>query len=306
MNPSTFANTSSLTPRANAARWKQGWAWALVLTVALALALALNHLPFTAVDWLLYEKTLAHPLDPYRFDFFNPPWTVWFLLPLGWASSYSVGAVRVVMLAVFVRLAYSRGVRGVNLALLASSAPLLFLVANGNIDFLPALGFLLADKGSGLALLLVKPQTGIFAALAWMRRAGGWRGVVRMLLPTLGLFALSLLLYGWWPARAIGNVLRMQGVGLPNVAWNTSVFPWGVPLGLYLAWRAWRNADEFHGVTASLLLSPYTPLYSLTLWYTLFLGRARRWQAVLAWLIFWLVYAWHYLGVGAWLLNRIS
>lgn len=127
--------------------------------------------------------------------------------------------------------------------------------------------------------------------------------MARLLAPTLAVFAVSLLVYGWWVDDALRNIRTMQSVGLPQVGWNTSVFPWGVPLGLYFAWRAWRQADEFHGVTATLLLSPYTPLYSMSLWYALFVGRARRWAAALAWAVFWLIYVWHYGGAGAFLLR---
>ncbi|MEW5891356.1 MAG: hypothetical protein AB1768_20530, partial [Pseudomonadota bacterium] len=230
------------------------------------------------------------------------PWALWLLAPLA-RLPYSTGWVRLLTLLTFVTVARKRGADGAGLILLATSAPLLFLVANANIDFLPALAFLLAPAW-GLPLLLIKPQTGVFAALAWLRRAGrDWRGLARLLAPTLALFAASLLVYGWWLDDALRNIRTMQSVGLPQVGWNTSVFPWGVPLGLYFAWRAWRQADEFHGVTATLLLSPYTPLYSMSLWYALFVGRARRWAAALVWVCFWLIYVWHYGGVGAFLLR---
>lgn len=276
----------------------QGWLEISAVLGVLTLAAAMERLPFTAVDWLVYQDVLSHPMDPYRFDYFNPPWTVWLLFPLR-AFTDQTGVVRLITLIVFLALLWSRGGDLVSAVLLAASAPMLYLIANGNIDFLPALALLLPNRGAGMIFLTTKPQVGILAALAWIRNSEAQR-LGRLFLPVLATFLISLMVYGWWPADALSNIARMKDVGLTNVSWNASLFPWSIPAGLYFAWRAWRDADEYQGVTATWLISPYLPLYTLTLWFALFLAREkRRWPAVLVWAALWVFYFWRFQGWGA-------
>lgn len=261
----------------------------------LGLAAAMERLPFLPVDWFLYEKVLHNPLEPYQFNYFNPPWTIWLLLPLS-AFTYQAGMLRLLTLIVFLALLRSRGGDLVSAVLLATSAPMLFLIANGNIEFLPALGLLIPAREIGLIFLLTKPQAGILATLAWVRSSGGQR-LWLLPLPALAVFLISLVVYGWWPAEVVSNIIHMKAVGLTHVEWNTALFPWSIPAGLYFLWRTWRDADEYHGVTATWLLSPYLPLYTLTIWLALFLAREkRRWIVVPVWLLLWVVYLWRFQG----------
>jgi len=256
----------------------------ILLAVGVALVSALNS-GNAPVDWGLYQKALADPARAYELQFFNPPWALWVLLPLC-ALPYPVGLLRLFTIFIFLGLTQQRGSDLARIALLGTSLPFLHLLANGNIDALPALAFLLADKGLGLALLLIKPQAGFFAVLAWLKGLD-WRGALKLAAPTLALLSASLWLYGGWPLALYENILTTRGVGLAQVTWNAAWFPWSLPLGLVFLWRAWRDTDEFYGVTATLLVSPYVSIYSWTLWYALFLPRVRLRYAALVWVFFW-------------------
>jgi hypothetical protein len=81
--------------------------------------------------------------------------------------------------------------------------------------------------------------------------------------------------------------------------WNVSLFPWGIPLGLYLLWRTWRNGDELAGAAATLALSPYFAMYSLAPLLALWIPRQRNiWLVVAAWVLSWVGYVIFRLNVG--------
>jgi len=287
----TTFNTTNETTQKN-------WLGALLLLgLGAGLVIALDRLPFDAVDWYAYQE-IQDFWHPYRTGIiFNPPWTFWLLWPLLKLPVYQVGALRLLIMLSLSALVLRRGGGKGEVVALATSMPFLYLAANGNIDWLAGLAFLVEDKGLALPLLLVKPQVGIFAVLAWLRKSG-WR----ILLPAAGVALLSLAVYGWWPAEALANIQGMGGVGLTRMPWNASLFPWGAPLGLWLAWLAWKKSDEFYGVSATLLLFPYYGHYTLSVWYALALTRFNktplgRLGLALFWLGSWVWYFFVLLGV---------
>jgi hypothetical protein len=258
---------------------------ALVATLPLLVVL-LERLPFEAVDWRAYQE-ISDIWHPFQTEgIFNPPWTFWLIWPLLKIPMYQVGLLRLLIVASVAAIVVRRGGKWWELLAVATSLPFVYLVANGNIDWLAGLAFLIPHPGASLILLSAKPQVGILAALAWLRK-NGWH----ILLPILFVFALSLIMYGWWPAQALENIRWMDhGKGLLRMKWNISLFPWSVPLGLWLARKAWEEGDEFYGVSATLLLSPYFAAYTLIVWYILALKR--RSLAAASWIGMW---AWYFL-----------
>lgn len=257
----------------------------LFLGQALLVAAALLDRPpsvYVMDDWQVFRA-----LDLRRvYDmplYFNPPWAAWLVFPLTRLPYYQQGIVRLLTMSVFTALVVrGGGADWRRLALVFTSAPMLRLIVGGNIDWLPALAFLVEDKALGIVLLSVKPQAGIFAALGWVRRHG-WRS-----LWLLGCVALLSLALDWrWPLEWWRNVTEFRQAGLLAAWWNISLFPWGALPGLVLLYLAWKGGDELQGVTATLLLSPYFAFYTLALWYALLARRARIWQAALVWAGLW-------------------
>ena len=188
--------------------------------------------------------------DPYRVKtFFNPPF-ITLLLPHALLPLRLGNAVNL-MLNIVVLLVAIRMLGGNRAAiLLVFTSPVFFdLCGKNNVEWIPLLG-LIAGPGLGGMLLLCKPQSLAGCFLIWAKR--DWRVV----LAPLGLLVLSFLVWGFWPAHL---------ATLPsNKLWNCAVFPFGVPFGLYLLYRAWRTDDQFLAAVATPLLVPYIHPSSLT------------------------------------------
>ncbi len=129
------------------------------------------------------------------------------------------------------------------------------LARTNNIDWLPTLAFLLPPQW-GLPLLVSKPQILGGAGLIWWKRSGF---SLRFLLPTVALFAISFLVWGWW----LPTVLQLSG-GLTNTFWNFSPFPLGIPIGAYLLYRAYQTDDEVLAACATPFFVTYFAPYSLS------------------------------------------
>ena len=108
----------------------------------------------------------------------------------------------------------------------------------------------------GLFLVLAKPQVGLPIALFWLVEAwreGGWRQVVRVFAPVAVAFGLTVVLFGFW--------FRMW-TDQPEQWWNASLFPYSVPVGLYLVYRALKTRDLRWALPAGPCLSPYVLFHS--------------------------------------------
>lgn len=133
-----------------------------------------------------------------------------------------------------------------------------FVLANaflGNVDFLAALGFILPAP-AGLFFVLMKPQLGIGIAIYWLVEA--WRKgripqVARVFAPVTIAYLLSFALYGFWPARFLG---------MRTAAGNPSIWPYGIPVGIYLIYKAIKERKALYAMGASPFLAPYVNITS--------------------------------------------
>ncbi len=96
----------------------------------------------------------------------------------------------------------------------------------------------------GAWLVFLKPQVSIVLMILWIKPKK-WL----VLLPVLTLGVLMLL--AWY---------RLPN--LSGVNWSASIWPYGIPIGLALAWFAWKREDVFLALAASIFLSPYVAIQS--------------------------------------------
>jgi hypothetical protein len=223
-------------------------------------------------DWFTFfvpaAKALIEGKSPYHVDgFFNPPWTLvpvsliqYFGGPLGFGLMAALNLAAWTL--VFLRLGRSdRWGKIALLPFLLFGGPLLNSFY-GNLDGLVALGLILPRRW-GLLLLLMKPQLGLPVVLYWCVdefRVGGLGRVVKLISPGAELVWMAVMVYGFW-------FLKSEDV--VGAVWNSSLWPWGVPVGLvFLGLAIWKRKPGW-AVMAAPFLTPYLAWHS---WAFLWMG----------------------------------
>ncbi len=233
----------------------------LVILVLAILPLLYYSIPISQ-DWIQFYRpaTLAflRGQNPYSIrDFHNAPWTLipfipFALLPdrLGRMGFFLLGLI------CFFYIPYKLGAKPVSVILFVTSYPVINCLNGGGIEWLPMLAFITPAPVS-LIFAAMKPQVGIGIGLYWLFeswRLGGIRTVVKNFLPVTLLLLASFAIYGFWIMTFIGKS--------QNVV-NMSLFPYSVPVGLYLLWIAITQRRARPAMAASPFVAPYHTLFSL-------------------------------------------
>jgi len=236
---------------------------AVIILAATAFLVVYMHdfmAPLKQSDWSETYYVAAHALmrlrSPYGAGFFNPPWVLIPLLPIAllptdWGNALMFVLNLVAFLFVFIRLKISPWLY----------LPLIFfsgVMSNsiyGNIDGFCALGLILPPQ-IGLFFVMAKPQIGIVVALFWTLEAwnkGGWRRVVKTFAPVSGAYLLSFVLFGNWMSGS---------AAILGAWWNTSIFPWGIPIGLILFGLAVWRKQLGYAMAAGPFFAPYVNFFT--------------------------------------------
>jgi hypothetical protein len=235
----------------------------LIPFLILLLGVAVYYASFLpTADWYVTFDPAARGIftghSPYEMrGFSNPPWAVLLLLPfIIFPPLVAHGLFFVASALALIYLTWR-----LNTPLLAVVAFLLSPTAIGallvgNLDPFVYLGMLLPPVW-GLFVLLIKPQIGIGVAIYYLFEA--WRqdrffGVVRIFLPVAIAFLLSALIFPVF----VHILITKSGVD----PWNRSMFPYGLPLALFLLWLAVRRRNPYIALAASAFLTPYLTFYS--------------------------------------------
>jgi hypothetical protein len=221
-----------------------------------------------AIDWSSTYRPAAqailHLRNPYQMPeyqttpFVAAPWGVIPLLPMA-IFPEPVGRVLlfVVSLAALMYASWKLGATPLGSGAFLFSPPVVHCLLNGNIEWIPILGFVLPPR-FGLFLVSVKPQTGFAIALFWLYEAwvtGGWRRVVHIFWPISVTIAASFLLFGLWPLSSTSAFSIAQG-------FNASLWPLSIPIGLALIVTSIRKRKANFAMGASPFLSPYVLFHS--------------------------------------------
>jgi hypothetical protein len=111
-----------------------------------------------------------------------------------------------------------------------------------------------------LIFAAIKPQVGIGIGVYWLFeswRVGGVRTVIKNFLPVTLMLGVSFLLYGFWIMTFIGKSQTVVNVV------NISIFPYLIPVGLFLLWAAITQGWARPAMAASPFFAPYHTLFSL-------------------------------------------
>lgn len=253
--PHTISFRWQFLPRAAAA--------SIFLTVAVILHLAIAlHFQTFSIDWrsTYYpaSRLVLSGHSPYENSYFQNP--VWSLLPLIPLALLGPGASALVFFvlsaACFAFVAWRLGARPLAFASFLLSPLTLASLANGNLEGVALLGLVLPAP-VGLFFAAIKPQLGLGMAIYWAFvawREGGLRRLVLTFMPVALALAACYLLFGNWMAGKTDYVL--------HGFWNTSFFPWSLPIGAALAWIGCKSRRISTAAAASPFLSPFVGYYS--------------------------------------------
>lgn len=233
------------------------------------------------VDWeTAFYPAMQNFLTPYDIPqqkFVGFPWVL-FLLPHGLLPIEAGNAVNFMLhlTALILLLRHYRG-QWYAYVMVFTSFFFIDLVRTNNIDWIPTLALVLPPMW-GLPLLIAKPQMVGGVALLWWKKAGF---SPRLLVPTALVVLLAFVVWGDW----LSPSLRLSG-GLVNTFWNFSPFPFGVPIGIYLLYKGYREDNEVLAAAGTPFFAPYFAPYSLTPLFALLACRYPR-MAFYLYVSFW-------------------
>lgn len=226
--------------------------------------------------------------NPWIHGFPQAPWAAALVSPLAsapdrLATALTNGFCMLVLAAVARRY---RGPEWTAILVYLTPAGYWFFV-NGQTEWLALLG-LTFYNGLDPILLLIKPQVAAGVLVPRIARAGdSWK---KYLLPGAIIVAFSIIVWPLWPLRIWQ---QFSGV-LIGSEWNSSIWPWGILVGLLLLWIAMRTRDDVWGIVASPFLFPYVNIHSFLGLLIVLAARWPRWFALL-WGLSWLLSSAFYL-----------
>lgn len=186
----------------------------------------------------------------------NPPWAYLLLAPIA-ALPVDLGAATMFALTymIYALVLLRMGAKPWMIAAFTLSRLPLISAFNGNIDFLPVLGFILPPP-LALFFLAIKPQIGIGLALFYVVEA--WRedkvkAVVKLITPISVVYLISFAVYGLYPLKLLH---------MPNDPFNASLFPAGLVLAIPLLIYALIKRQKLTAIATAPLLAPYTNIHS--------------------------------------------
>jgi hypothetical protein len=237
---------------------------AIALALALALSLAVAWILPEADDWhnTLRPATLAMLAgrSPYEITtYYGPPWALALLIPFAiLPEALGRGLIFATSLAAVAYTVVRLGGRPLVVALVLLSPPAIQMFLTGNNDWQVLLGFVLPPP-IGFIFVTAKPHVGLLVGVWWAIEAIRQRrftSLAHMLMPIAILGVLSILLYGWWPARMFTTA------SLITENQNTSLWPVSIPVGLALFAAALRRRNVRFAMPATVCLSPHVILQS--------------------------------------------
>jgi hypothetical protein len=231
---------------------------ALTLGVIVAVWMA-SYVP--NADWFATFDPAARGLFqgrlPYEQHFvLTPPWAILVLVPFVlFPPNIARGLVLVASLCVLIYTAWRLHAPKIAMVALLISPTAIGSLLSGNLDAFVLAGIFLLPLW-GLFFLMIKPQVGIGVAIYYLTQtwqSNKWIGIIRTFSPIFLAYIISGFLFPVWINRMISK---------PSDVWNRSIFPYGIPLGLFFLWLAVKRRNAFFALAAAPFLSPYLTFYT--------------------------------------------
>jgi hypothetical protein len=233
----------------------------LIFILFYVLVNVFQHLP---VGWDWYHTyrpaalEMAHGRSPYNVSvFYAAPWSLIPLIPFA-LLPYEIGIAGVFLLGflAFAYIPYKLGASRISTIIFLLSASVMGCLHDGNIEWMPLLGFVLPAP-IGLIFAVIKPQVGIGIIIYWfvrIFRTKGFWGIAKAFTPIAILTLLSFWMYGFW---ILGFQRTLEQSANSSFAYNTSIWPQGIFIGIWLLYKAIQKDEAKMAMAASPFLSPY-------------------------------------------------
>ena len=241
----------------------------LVVFISVLVLLSIELVPdlFLGYDWIHTYRPAALAMargdSPYSVDiFYAAPWALLPLIPLALLPE-QIGVICIFLLGLvaFSLIPYKLGAKPASMVIFLLSASVVGCLLWGNIEWMPLLAIILPAP-IGLIFAIIKPQVGIGIVIYWffsILRSKGIKEVVKTFLPVTILTLMSFWVYGLWPLR-FQETLELSNTSQLN--YNSSIWPQGVFIGIWLLYKAIKNEQTKTAMAASPFLSPYTLQYT--------------------------------------------
>ena len=215
--------------------------------IASLIVFVMSHVPKMGVDfWLLYPagRAIWNLQNPYivAHGFFSPPWLLVILAPVALLEFQIARWVWFALGVLCYLIAFKRlGLTSWAIMYLMLSPFFYYDLGIGNYEWLILLGATLpASIGSWIVIL--KPQASIILFGMWLKQRR-WKVII--------------------PVVTLAVLISLRVYPLPNqseLPWSADVWPYGIPIGIVLAWFAIKQDDTLLALAAAPFLSPYVGL----------------------------------------------
>ena len=252
--------------------------WAVIFVVLVAIFYASSGAQY---DWRAVYAA-AHDIHHYEeHKFYGLPQSL-LLVPHAYVFSLEFSdAINLAIIAMLPYFVVRKLEMGWKPLFLIYTFPLYWhLLSVGNIDWIPLLAWL-SPPGLAVMFALAKPQ--VFGAMSLiLLKKHGWQ----VLIPFVILNIITLII---WDTKPIEVLLDFNQ---RDPQWNIAsvLFPFLVPVGLYLLYKAYHSENVPLAAVSSVFLVPYIAAYSFGAWYVILACYYRAW-AIGLYIVVWTLFA---------------
>lgn len=219
-------------------------------------------------DWLKIYYPTAHrflaglsPYDKLYPDcgycvFVNPPWTLFITIPLTvLPAQLSRGLIFIFSIISIIFFGWKIKASPLTIVFILLSPTVIGSLLAGNLDLILLPAFFLPAP-IALIILMIKPQIGLGLAIFYfisLISGRNWKALIYTFTPVSLAFFLSAIFFPGW----ISIISDMAAN-----PWNRSIFPYGIPVAIFLIIISVKDKNKLLSIGASPFLSPYLTFYS--------------------------------------------
>ena len=243
-------------------RWIVRWSFlsqkhkVALCVVAVIGAMASPLIPMYDFETFFYPALveMAHFRSPYTVPgFYNPPWAIVPLLPLGWMPMHVAKQLFfVAMFLAFLYVPLKLGLPWWGLLGFMVSPPVIACLWFGNLEWLVLLALVVPGTIAPILLSLIKPQVGLGVTISSMLKGDA----IVSLLCVICLVLFSFVMFGDWANWGTA----LQGATDDHV--NLTLWPAGLLVGVPLMGMGLHKQSTALVLAAMPFLSPYVLFYS--------------------------------------------